>query len=457
MAISGSVSINVGISGSSDPSGSINLLDEIDLSKVLGMLGIELPAVNIPSLPESGSLPKVPEPPKKIKLIPVTGVVVNIKTNEPLKGVKVVSLLKTSRTNDKGEFEIKIPSILDTGIEPTKFPLNFIKLKYAPLKYIPYTSTGDVKPSLGIIGLNPAESNLKQEIIDLLSLKDAQVEDYATTDITFEFTIQKKLNLSIDELKKTVIPLILGLVAQYGLTKIQELVEENKNQLTESLKALIVCPPKEDLAKIIATKNKLTHQLNKILNTITKASDTISIADTTISTIDGAYQILKFLPTPSAVAGVGIPVSVINAVQDVKTFLNNNIGKLKQGSGGIASILKILVSILEQVLAFLNLLDKITQFCSQGSDITQEQISAELTALTQQQTQQLSPIVINANGFEMGVETEPTTNSLKRRRAIARNKGGVVMLTGEWSYSSVDQILIDELVFYIQQNNLKAD
>jgi hypothetical protein len=154
---------------------------------------------------------------------------------------------------------------------------------------------------------------------------------------------------------------------------------------------------------------------------------------------------------------VGIPVSVINAVQDVKTFLNNNIGKLKQGSGGIASILKILVSILEQVLAFLNLLDKITQFCSQGSDITQEQISAELTALTQQQTQQLSPIVINANGFEMGVETEPTTNSLKRRRAIARNKGGVVMLTGEWSYSSVDQILIDELVFYIQQNNLKAD
>ena len=202
MAVTGSLSINTDTSDSVDPSGSINLLDEIDLSKVLSILGIELPAVNIPSLPENGQLPKIPEPPKKIKLIPVTGIVVDLKTNEPLKGVKVVSLLKTSRTNNKGEFEIKIPSILDTGIESTKFPLNFIKLKYAPFKYIPYTSTGDVKPSLGIIGLNPAESNLKQEIIDLLSLKDAQVEDYATTDITFEFTIQKKLNLSIDELKK---------------------------------------------------------------------------------------------------------------------------------------------------------------------------------------------------------------------------------------------------------------
>ena len=457
MAVTGSLSINTDTSDSVDPSGSINLLDEIDLSKVLGILGIELPAVNIPSLPENGQLPKIPEPPKKIKLIPVTGIVVDLKTNEPLKGVKVVSLLKTSRTNNKGEFEIKIPSILDTGIEPTKFPLNFIKPKYSPLKYIPYTSTGDVKPSLGIIGLNPTESNLKQEITDLLSFKDAQVEDYATTEITFEFSLQKKLNLSIDELKKIVIPLILGLVAQYGLTKVQELVDENKDQLTESLKALIVCPPKEDLAKIIATKNKLVNQLNKILNTITKASEGIAISDTTISTIDSVYQVLKFLPTPTAVAGVGIPISVINAIQDVKTFLNNNIGKLKQGSGGISSILKILVSILEQVLAFLNLLDKITQFCSQELDITQDQISAELTALTQQQTQQQSPIVINANGFEMGVETEPTTDSLKRRRAIARNKGGVIMLTGEWSYSSIDQILIDELVFYIQQNDLKAD
>ena len=57
----------------------------------------------------------------------------------------------------------------------------------------------------------------------------------------------------------------------------------------------------------------------------------------------------------------------------------------------------------------------------------------------------------------MRVETEPTTNNLKRRRAIARNQQGVIVLQGEWSYSSIDQILIDELVFYIQQNNLKPN
>ena len=57
----------------------------------------------------------------------------------------------------------------------------------------------------------------------------------------------------------------------------------------------------------------------------------------------------------------------------------------------------------------------------------------------------------------MGVEIEVTDSSLKRRRAIATNKQGVVMLKGEFSFSSIDQILIDELVFYIQTNNLKAD
>ena len=103
----------------------------------------------------------------------------------------------------------------------------------------------------------------------------------------------------------------------------------------------------------------------------------------------------------------------------------------------------------------LNLLDALVQKCYPNAD--QERVALELTALTNQQSTQTSPVVTNVNGFEIGVVTEVTNNSLKRRRAIARNKQGVVMLQGEWSFSSIDQILIDELVFYIQQNNLKAD
>ena len=58
----------------------------------------------------------------------------------------------------------------------------------------------------------------------------------------------------------------------------------------------------------------------------------------------------------------------------------------------------------------------------------------------------------------MGVVTvgENTGNDLRRRQAVARNSQGIIMLQGDPSYSSNDQILIDELVYYIQQNKLKA-
>ena len=56
----------------------------------------------------------------------------------------------------------------------------------------------------------------------------------------------------------------------------------------------------------------------------------------------------------------------------------------------------------------------------------------------------------------MFVIPENTPKPLKRKQAIAKNSEGVVMLKGGLSYSSNEQILIDELIFYIQQNDLKA-
>ena len=107
------------------------------------------------------------------------------------------------------------------------------------------------------------------------------------------------------------------------------------------------------------------------------------------------------------------------------------------------------------VLNLLKMLDGLIQDCY--PEAGQSDLRAELLELTKEQSNQESPLVTNVNGFEMGVETEGTTSTLKRKRAIARNKQGIVMLKGEYSYSSIDQILIDELSFYIQTNNLKAD
>jgi len=158
---------------------------------------------------------------------------------------------------------------------------------------------------------------------------------------------------------------------------------------------------------------------------------------------------------PSSVPpGAGLTVGAIHAINNTKTTAQNTLNLLTKRVTGLSTVLALLASVLAQAIQYLNFLDSLVQHCY--PDAAQEQISKELTALTQQQAQQTSPVVTNVNGFTMGVETEVSNNSLKRRRATAKNVNGTTILTGEWSFSSIDQILIDELVFYIQQNDLKA-
>ena len=424
---------------------------EIDLQEVLSLVGISLPQA-----PPSGSIPPFP---KKIKLETIKGVVVNSITNEPLPGVKVTNkLLKRDTTNKKGEFTIKHPAIGGTGLDPAKFPLNFKLKKYSPTTVIPYTSVGDIKPNLGIITITPTESNLKKEILDLLKFPPSTVEDYATKDVTVDFTIQKKLNVSIDELKAIVIPLVLSLIAAYGISEIKKLLEKAETDpqaAFDAVKDIITCPPQNEIDKLIATKNKLVKKLNDTFTVIDKTTNTLTKSEEILGTTSDAIKILRQLPTPVAVAGVGLPMNVITGVQDALKKLDTLVEKLLYINTTTLAILTLLRGVLAQILDFLNLLDLLTQFCYPNT--AQEQVAIELTALTRQQTTQTSPVVTNAYGFTMKVETEVTDNPLKRRRAIAVNKQNIVMLKGEWSFSSIDQILIDELVFYIQQNNLKAD
>lgn len=427
---------------------------EIDLQDVLSLVGISLPL--IPNIPPSGSISEVP---KKIKLKSIKGIVVDQITNQPIPGVVVSNkILKQDTTNKKGEFSIKHPDLTDTGFDPSKFPLSFIKPKYGPYTTIPYKSDGTIKSNLGIITLNPLESDLQKEITKLFKFSDSVVEEYNTKDVTVDFKVQKQLNVSIDTLKGIVVPLLLTLIATYGISKVEDLLKKyeiDPKAAFEEIKGLITCPTQVEIDKLIATKNKLVKKINNTLTVINKTTNGLTKSEEILGVTTPIIKALRLLPTPVAVAGVGVPMSVITGVQDTLKFLDNLVSKLLYVNTTTLAILNLLKGVLTQVLSLLKILDLLTQYCYPTSD--QSQISTELTALTVQQSVQTSPVVTNVNGFTMSVETENSPNTLKRRRAIARNQQGVVMLQGEWSFSSIDQILIDELVFYIQQNNLKAD
>ena len=136
--------------------------------------------------------------------------------------------------------------------------------------------------------------------------------------------------------------------------------------------------------------------------------------------------------------------------------IEGTISKLSAVSAGSLIILVSIRQVLTQLMQYLSLLDLLIQHCAPNTPQAQETLNTVLLNLTKEAEQQSVIISSNINGFTLTVETEITEKPLKRKRAIAKNRSGVNLLQGEWSFSSIDQILIDELTFYIQTNDLKA-
>jgi hypothetical protein len=350
---------------------------------------------------------------------------------------------------------------LSSSVNPQDVPKILISAPgYESKEITPYKGDGTAKTDLGVISLNPITKGLEQDKLKASQLTKSQIEELSISKRDFKYFSQEKLTNQINTLKSVLIPTILTLIAGFGITKATELAMENKDKILEGIKNKSICPPQTQLLDIINKKNKLVKQLKNSLKIINSTTKALGIAGGTIEGLSIAYNVLKNLQIPVSTGVPGVPgllTNVILAIQDNKDRLDKLITNLKTINTSTLTVLVLLRQVLLQAIQLLNLLDSLIQDCY--PDAEQEQLSKELTALTNQQSQQLSPVVTNVNGFEMGVETEPTisTLSVKRRRAIAKNKQGIIMLKGEWSFSSIDQILIDELVFYIETNDLRAD
>ena len=360
-----------------------------------------------------------------------------------------------SISNNKGEFSTNLTSSVEVTGSSIPGKLLVKAPGYESLEIIPYKGDGTTKDDLGVIKLTPLNKGLEQDKINSSQLTKDQINQLSKNKKDFNYFSQEKLTNQINTLKSTLIPSILTLIAGFGVTKATDLATKNKDVILKELKKKLNCPPTNDINNIIERKNKLVKQLNQTLKVIDITTKTLGITGGVIQSLEIAFNILKNLPIPSSVPpGVGLPVNVILDIQDRKDDVSKIINRLKTVNISTLSILVLLRQVLLQVIQLLNMLDTLIQECY--PDAEQEQLDIILTDLTDIQSEEVS-IVTNVNGFEMKVETENTTKPLKRRRATAQNKQGVIMLKGEWSFSSIDQILIDELVFYIQQNNLKAD
>lgn len=398
-------------------------------------------------------------------------------------GKNPVSLLKTDPpiitnpsqppiSNDKGEILIDLPQYIPFTSNPEDVTVTIQKEGYQNYVINPYTLGGSLR-SLPIIELIPNQIALDEEIAKTNELSSKQVDELLKSKKTPEWFAQQRISkITINKIQKKLIPLILTqIIGKFGasnpsdlIKKIQDIKSQGKDTAQQEIMDLIqqnlgsksFCPSQETIREIIEIKNKTTSQLNQVMTLLNINTKILGVNVNLIDASAILLQVLRFSPIPIP---PGAPVSLVGLIEDTKELVDKDlIKKLGDVTSGTLAILLIARQILTQVLNLMSLLDELIQFCSPDEVEYDQELSQDLLDLSNQQTtENLNPPLSRVNGFKIEIEKETTKKPLKRKRAIARDTNGVVVLKGEYSYSSIDQILIDELVFYIQQNNLKSE
>ena len=376
---------------------------------------------------------------------------------QPISGAKITSTLgDTATTTPDGEF-----NLIGEYTPGEMFKINISAQGFSQKEINPFTLRKKFKNqgALGIITLKTSKSDFKESLDEELPLTNSQIKSMQISKTDFEIAKQQAMNKLVIQMKTVLLPQVLTLIAAFGITKAKDALGKKFGDMNAT------CPANlDELNSLIEKKNKLTKALNNIFKFLNTLRVGVQIIDQTLTIAQIAVKVISKLYLVFPVAGFGAP-DVSKPIKSVIDVIRENLEKFKLISTGTLLILSILIEVLQNILNLLSLLDSLVEGCAitpslnGGEILSQEQLTEDLLEATKEQSQQQSPVVTNINGFEMSVVSVDniTIGGLKRRKAIAKNKQGVIMLQGEPSFSSNDQILIDELVYYIQANDLKAN
>ena len=357
----------------------------------------------------------------------------------------VTIIIKDPETGKKEEKEVKIR---DNDIVILNPKLLYAKGGYAPTTQEIKTLDNKIKSDLITISL----TNIDVAVDEAINEVNNEIDNAKSKINQLYLSIPEKVLVArrkqimnvVNIIKGKLIPLAIGLLIAFGITKLTQ-------------KELKVCPTPDVLKNNIKRRNRVVKQLNQIYIALAINTTLAAVFSIIAIKLKELKLTIDNLPFPVAVPpGVGVPYSVIGNLQSVSDFIKELEKQNKDLNKQIIIALIFLVAALIAIVLLLKGIDQLTEECANNEDLKYESISQELLDLTEETAAEGTPVLTNVNGFAMEVVTIDGVGQLKRRRAVAKNKQGVIQLKGEPSFSSSDQILIDELAFYITSNNLKA-
>ena len=361
---------------------------------------------------------------------------------------------KEIKTDENGEYEIRFGTVSIEALpelsilEPTVL---YKKDQYAPDKQSLITLEGEVPQILPIKKLididKEAERRADQVKDEMNKLAEtAALIGLGAVQIAI-ITIKAQILSFAGVAQNKLFPLAISLMVVFGITKLEKEEQETA-----------VCPNNELLRELIKRRNSIVKQINQMWIVIAANTAIAALFLYLSIQLKGVKSSISAIGFPVATPpGVGVPYSLIAKLEDVKELLKDLVDISEDLKKALLISLIFLVISLIIILRYLKRVDELIENC--GGDIPMEQINAELLAIQANSQEQGNPILTNVNGFKLSVvqEDKSKVGDRYKRKAIAKNSGGIIILQGEPSFSAEDQILLDELAFYIIQNNLKAD
>lgn len=304
-----------------------------------------------------------------------------------------------------------------------------------------------------ILDLEKEEAEIKKQV---QQLENIEIELLGKKEMPFEAKLSARFNQLKEKLKLALIPAILGIIAKFGPQVLHSIVNKKINFGNDK-----VCPSKEEILDAIRKRNQLVRQLNNIYKIVRVITKILKITNALIIGLKIAFRIAKFLPLARPTLLIADGGAIIKRRLEVAGIVVN-----------ILTVTAVIIgATLGIIIELLRSLDFLIKECSEEVDENGEfiipfaTINEELNNFVDASTGQTEDIIdpltggpLPYKGFTFEIKQDISQDfQYPKRFAIARNVQGIQVLRSESSFASSPEILIEELKFVIDRDNLRAD
>lgn len=375
-------------------------------------------------------------------------------TSTPIEGAKVEPLLalgKKTFTDKNGEFSIdlELPILPFNNKALVESKLIYTKKGYIPQYAEILTQQRSVKSDLRAKPLINVKLAATQAADELKQQVYSKIEGASKIAASFPEKILLVRRKAIEKFTNTILfkllPLGISLLLIFGITKIKD--RDKK-----------ICPTPDQLKRAAKKRNSIVKQLNQIYTMVIVNVGLAILFNYLAIQLRGIRGQITSLSFPVSVPpGVGVPQSLLSILQNVKDILQNLADENKKLNIQLIIALIFFIATMIILSMILKTVDSLIFECAQKEDIELEELNPAIQNLARDEEDNIvTPNQVAGFTLEVIELDKNSVGKYKRRQAVGKNSQGVILVRGDQSFSNDDSALINELIFYIRSNDLKA-